>query len=287
MKASRTNPTDEFGLATRLLALLFGLLPITSTSRALAQFGGGGGAAAAAAEEEEEQVIVDGFEIAESNFDHWIFGAGTSDHGRKRVDAQLALQVEAIDHICGLTEEEAAKLELAGQGDIKRFYDDVVVLRAKFMKVRRNRNAFNEIYQEIQPVKARLDAGLFKQGSFFDKVLNRMLNEQQSSEYDQAEWERRQFRYHAKLELAIAMIERTMPLRAEQRERLIQVLKEETQPPKAFGQYDYYFVLYQLRRVPPPKLKPIFDEAQWKVFQQFTAQGEAMEMFLKQQGALP
>jgi hypothetical protein len=83
------------------------------------------------------------------------------------------------------------------------------------------------------------------------------------------------------------MMERTMPLRAEQREHFLQVLSEETEPPRVFGQYDYYVALYQLGKIPDPKLKPIFDPAQWKVLKQFEEQGQAMGVWLNQIKVLP
>lgn len=237
--------------------------------------------------EEEELVIDAGFEIAESNFDQWIFGSQNAQQGMQRVESQLTLQVAAVDKACGLTDAQLAKLRLAGQGDVKRFLDDVAVARKKFMRVRRNRNAFNKIWQEIQPLQIRINAGLFGESSFFRKVVSRTLTDAQSSTYEQTLWERSQFRYTAKLQLVVAMMERNMPLRAEQRERFIELLKTETKPPKAFGQYDYYVILYQLTRVPDEKLKPIFDAAQWKVLKQYTAQARAMEAWLKQQKILP
>ncbi len=293
MTTSRTHQTDDWWLTGSALAtwrsrpslrpaLLLWLISLASASLAPAQ-------AVVMVEEEEEVVLaVDaGFEFAESNFDQWIFGVAEPDHGLKRIESLLTLNVDAINQVCGLTEDQVAKLNLAGQGDIKRFYDEVAVLRAKFMRVRRNRNAVNQFYQEIQPVKAKLDAGLFDEGSFFHKVLNGSLDDEQSSKYEEAQWNRRQARYHAKLGLALVIMERTMPLRAAQRERLIEVLQEETQPPKVFGQYDYYVVLYQLSQIPDQTLKPIFDEAQWKVFAQMQAQGRAMGIWIKQQKLLP
>ncbi|HUG68252.1 MAG TPA: hypothetical protein VMM76_10905 [Pirellulaceae bacterium] len=290
MSAGRIKQRDDERLdnsttATRRLhwvwlpGVLFGLMPLAMTSLAPAQD--------KAQAEEEELAIDEGFNVAESHFDQWLFGSQSSDHGLKRIESLLSLKVAAINRVCDLTEDQVAKLELAGQGDIKRFSDDVAVVRAKFMKVRRNRNAINNIFQEIQPLQARLHAGLFEQTSFFQKVLKRLLTDEQSSRYEQADWERTQYRYNAKLSLVVTMMERTMPLRAEQREQFIQVLKEETKPPKAFGQYDYYFVLYQLAEIPDQKLKPIFDEAQWKVLKQFAAQGQAMEASLKQHKVLP
>lgn len=276
---------DDLTPATRrlhwvwFLGVLCGLMPLAMTSRAAAQD--------EAQAEEEELVIDDGFELAESNFDQWVFGAQHSDHGLKRIESLLSLKVAAIKRVCDLTEDQVAKLELAGQGDIKRFYDEVAVVRAKFMKVRRNRNAINNIFLEIRPLQARLHAGLFEQTSFFRKVLKRLLTDEQSSRYEQADWEQTQYRYNARLSLVVSMMERTMPLRAEQREQFIQVLKEETKPPYAFGQYDYYVVLYQLAKIPDQKLKPIFDDAQWKVLKEFAAEGQGMEASLKQHKVLP
>jgi hypothetical protein len=272
------SPPSRIG-STSLLAILFCLVTIATPSLGVAQD---------VAEVEEEELAIDaGFEIAVSNFDQWIYGSQNAQQGLQRVESQLLLQVEAIDHVCGLTEAQITKLQLAGQGDLKRFLDDVSVARKKFMKVRRNRNAFNNIWQEIQPLQARINAGLYGESSFFRKVLRRSLTEEQSSRYEESEWERRQFRYHAKLALVVAMMERSMPLRAEQREQFINMLKEETTTPKAFGQYDYYVVLYQLNRIPDKKLKPIFDEAQWKVLKQHQAQARGMEVWLKQQKLLP
>lgn len=290
MNTGRTNRTEDWGhedspptLPRAYSAWVFGVLiclvPIASPLFVRAE---------ALAEEEEEKLAVDpGFVMADSSFDQWIFGDQTPDHGLKRIESLLTTNVDSLKRVCGLTADQAAKLELAGRGDIKRFYDEVDVLHTKFNKVRRNRNAVTAFYQEILPVKAKLDAGLFDQTSLFGKVLSRSLSDEQSARYEEAERERREFRYHAKLRLLVAMMERTVPLRADQRERFVRMLKEETQPPKVFGKYDYYALLYQLSRIPDWKLETIFDGAEWKVVSEFKAQGQAMQVFLQQQNLLP
>ena len=265
--------------STSLLAILLCFLPTATGPLALGQD--------EAQVEEEELVIDEGFEIAESNFDQWIFGSRNAQQGILRVKSQLALQVEAVDHVCGLSEAQLAKLQLAGQGDLTRFLSDVAAVREKFMKVRRNRNAFNKIWQDIQPLQMRINGGLYGETSFFQKVLRRTLTAEQSSRYEEVMWERRQFRYKAKLRLVVMMMERSMPLRSEQRERFISLLKEETKAPQAFGQYDYYVVLYQLTRIPADKLQPIFDEAQMKVLEKYMDQARGMEVWLRQQKILP
>ena len=265
--------------SSRRCGLLLCLIPLAAASIARAQV---------ALEVEEAAVVVDaGFQMSESNFDQWIFGSNYADRGRKRVESLLALKLDAIHRICRLREDQTVKLHLAGQGDIKRFYDDVQVARDNFMKVRHNRNAVNNIWREVQPLQTTLNAGLFGPNSFFQKVLNRALDDEQAAKFEAFEEQRWQFRHNARLTLVIGMLERTVPLRAKQRERFVAVLEQETEPVRVTGQYDYYVALYQMSKVPAQKLKPIFDEAQWKVVQKFLAQGLAMEHWLKQQQVLP
>jgi hypothetical protein len=278
----RRHRSIRWGWAVMILVLSG---PLATTPAARAQDEAVAGEAADV--EEEELAIDEGFEIHVSNFDRWIFGAQNAQQGTQRVKSELSLNVEAVHRTCGLTEAQMAKLELAGQGDVKRFLSEVQTLRERFMKVRRNRNAFGKIWEDIRPLQAKFNAGLFGESSFFNKVLRRTLNDEQSSKYEEAMWQRKQARYLAKLKLVVAIMERNMPLRAEQREQFIDVLRQETKPPMAFGQYDYYVVLFQVAKVPEEKLKPIFDEPQWKVLKLFTTQAQGMEPWLKQQKLLP
>jgi hypothetical protein len=228
------------------------------------------------------------FEIPIDNFDQWVFGGGrNAQQGRQRLKSQVALQVEALDSICGLSDKQKAKLRLAASGDMKRFYDDVDVVRQQFLKVRRDQNAFNQIWQDIQPLQTRVNSGLFGEDSLLHKIAKRTLDAQQRAKYEEADLERRKFRYEAKVAVVLAMLESGVPLRDEQRQRFLKVLVEETQPPKKFGQYDYYVVMHQAAKVPEGKLKPIFDDAQWRALRQQFRQARGMEAFLQKNGFLP
>ncbi|HLQ43829.1 MAG TPA: hypothetical protein VK137_03800, partial [Planctomycetaceae bacterium] len=201
-------------------------------------------------------------------------------------ETQLKLQAEEVDRACGLTEAQKKKLQLAGRGDIKRFFERVEELRKKFLLVRRDQQKFNEIWQDIQPLQMTLNSGLFDDQSFFHKTVRRTLTAEQAGHYEQVERERRQFRYRAKVELVVATLENGLPMRDEQRQKLIRLVLDETQPPRKFGQYDYYVVMLQVSKLPENKLKPLFDNAQWKIMRQQFDQVKGMEQFLKQNGGL-
>lgn len=228
------------------------------------------------------------FELPEEQFDQWLFqGQSTLAAGRTRLETQLRLHLEGIDRVCQLSDDQRRKLQLAGRGDVKRFFDRVEDVRLKFREVRKDQNKVGEIFQRIQPLQQDLQAGLFGDVSLFRRVLPRILTADQFATYGKVEQQRRQFHYQAKVGLAVAMLENALPMEDEQRQKLKRLILAETKPPKRFSPHDYHVVLVQLAKISEAKLKPIFDDDQWKQMSRQKAQMQGMEQFLKQQGVLP
>jgi Zn-dependent oligopeptidase len=240
----------------------------------------------------EEQVLAQpgvlhqraAFEVPEETFDQWAFGGKTTAHVTKRLDSLLTLQMESIERACELSTDQKKKLQLAGRGDVKRYFGSVEEVRKKFREVRRDQHKINQIWQDIQPLQTRFNSGLFDESSLFHKVLKRTLDPDQSAQYEQQQRERRKFRYEARIQLAVTMMEKGVPLRDEQRKKFVKLLAEDAEPPAKFGQHDYYVVLYHAAKLPEEKLKPIFDDAQWRALTQMFAQAKGMEAHLKRNG---
>lgn len=223
------------------------------------------------------------FVYTEENFDQWVFNnQGNAGSVRNRFESLLGLKIDFVDKACGLTESQKKKLQLAGRGDIKRFFDRVDEKRRKFLSVKRDQNNINEIFQEIQPLQFEIQGEHFGDGSFFSKTLVRTLSTDQTAMYNKAMRERMQFRYRAKVELAVAILDNAVGFTADQRKKFVDLVVKETEAPRRFGQYDYYVVLYQTAQIPEAKLKPIFDDNQWKILSRQIQQGRGMEQFLKQ-----
>jgi hypothetical protein len=224
------------------------------------------------------------------NFDQWVFGnlgAGNAGMVRNKLDARLELQVDDIERSCGLTPIQKKKLLVAGRGDIKRFFDRLEELRRKFDKLRNQQNALGMIWQDVQPLQAGVNAGLFGDDSIFAKALRTTLTPEQVAHHENAARDRLLFRYWAKVDLALEILNNSVGLTVEQRDRLLKLLTEETRPPKRLGQNDYYAVLYQIAMIPEAKLKPIFDDLQWRLLNQQLAQARGLGMWLKQNGFIP
>lgn len=212
---------------------------------------------------------------------------GTAAGARKRLDTMLGLQIDAIDRACNLTEAQKQKLQLAGRGDIKRFFSRFEDAKRRFQLVKNDPNMAQGIHMEIQPLQITLQAGLFHDTSLFAKSLRNTLSDEQFASYEALRRERQTFHHRAQVELAIALLEQSMPLESKRRRELVSFLLKETKPITKRSQYDNYVMFIQLGRIPEAKLRPHFDAVQWKTMERFMMQYRGVEPFLKQNGLWP
>ena len=225
----------------------------------------------------------DTFELNEGTFNQWLYNAS---QGQFDPNSEVTLAVEAVDRACGLSDPQIGKLRLAGQGDYARFEHRVAELRAKYVGKTYSQNEIGNIYQKIQPLAQIYQAGLLGDSSLFSKVLARSLTPDQVAEFERIEAERRQASYAAKVGLFIATLERSCPLTDRERTALGELILADTRPPKVFGQYDWYVVLFQASKIPDEKYEQIVDQAQLRVLKQTVQQGAGLEQWLRQQGIL-
>jgi hypothetical protein len=232
-------------------------------------------------------LAIDAFAIDESNFDQWIFqGSGSSTAGKARMDAYLKLKIEELTRVCELSELQKKKLTLAARGDMKRFFDQVEVVRKKFQAVKNDRNGFNQIWQEISPLQQKQQIGLFGDSSMFAKTLQKTLTEEQLVSYRKVTEDRRRYRFRASIEVALVNLGNTVALRHDQHQALVKLIVDESALPHSFGQFDEHLVTYAMSKIPAAKLKAIVDDRQWKLLQPHLNQGRGMEAFLAQQGVI-
>jgi hypothetical protein len=228
----------------------------------------------------------------EQQLDSSIFQLDRNAAGaRGRLDSQLSLQLEEIDRVCKLTEAQKVKLQLAARGDIKRFFDRYETLKRNFKPLDQSQPEFQEEYQklwqEITPLQSTLRSGLFRENSLLHKSLRDSLTEQQNTSYVAVERERRLFQHRANVALAVSTLEDIVPLRDAQRQKLIELLVNETKPPQRSGPYDYYYLMWQFSRLPDEKTKSLFDSVQRKSLVRCFDRIRSLEPALKQTGQWP
>jgi hypothetical protein len=118
--------------------------------------------------------------VEQENFERWLFPDEQSEEARQRhLNNILGAKIENISPH-KLTGPQRAKLQLAGRGDIKRFFDRVQDKRRAFeidrktfktgLAALRGLDALSQVYQE----------GPFGAGSLFAKTLHRFNDERKA-----------------------------------------------------------------------------------------------------------
>ncbi len=229
------------------------------------------------------------FQMTEQQFDSWVFqDVGSRDEALKRVDAALQTQFKLLEQTGDFTAAQRAKLELAGQCDIQRFLDEVAAQRRKTKMGMIPQEQLNEVWQLIQPLNQKYTRGLNGRGSTFQKTIRTTLTPEQFARYQVLEQERQQRRYAAVVRTSIATLEASLPLTMEQRERFFNIVITETKPPVGVGQpyYQTMMVMFQISKIPEDKLRPVFNEVEWKVLGEVMRQCKQYEQMFIQQGML-
>lgn len=226
-------------------------------------------------------------QIQMKDFERWAFGGKSVAEVERLLMTRSTLLLAPVERACELTEAQREKLELAARGDVRRFVCEIDEARESFSALRNDPQKIQQVFQLAQQFQTRINSGFFDEHSLLNKVLKTTLTPEQSREYEQHEQERRRFRYEAKVELALTVLETGVPLNEKQRQQFLKVLLDETEPPKHFGQQAYYEILYQASKVDEEKIKPIFDDAQWRAIRQVLATAEGMLPLLNRNGFTP
>jgi len=205
----------------------------------------------------------DSAENAAQKFQQIAFGRfGNAAAARARLEERLSLRLEAIERVCGINVVQRKKIELAGKGDIKRFFDAIEANRRRVQAA--GEDEFERIQQELAASARSIESGLLDEKSFFVKTMKTTLSAEQLALYDDDRRRSRMLQHEAQVKAVVGVFERAIGLDDEQRRRLNMVLMAETRPLKisAEHQAECLFVLAQAVNLPEAKLGPIFTAMQ-------------------------
>jgi hypothetical protein len=120
--------------------------------------------------------------VSTETFDELVFGT-RRDGPHGWLDSLLRWKVDGVDRGALLTDAQKAKLQLAGRGDIKHFFDRVAEEQKPFLAVRENavdRKVLHELQQSTHGLRISFVGGLFEDGSRFEKTVKRTLTTAQA-----------------------------------------------------------------------------------------------------------
>lgn len=231
------------------------------------------------------QPVVNHFQLPQ--FDQWVYGGKNPAQIRDMLLLRAATQVDSFALTYDLSDAQRKELELAARGDVKRFFREAEEVRAKYNEFKGDQQKLNEIVQAIQPIQRRMQGSFFNSSSLLYKSVKSTLTSEQTEKYEREHGARRKFAYEAKIESALIMLERGVPLREQQRVQFVKLLLEETEAPEAFGRQVPYEVFYQAGTLEEEKLRRIFDNNQWRAIQKLLTQAKALGPNLMRNGFKP
>jgi len=226
-------------------------------------------------------------DIAAELFSQWVFGSERAERFRRRSEFSLTARVSDVDRICPLTAVQKKKLLLAGGRDIKRFFDRVEETRKKLDRESIVRVELQTILQEFPRWSPNSRPDLFGEKSLFSKALKNTLTAEQLARFQKVTRDQVVARHRTTIAWVVGIMDTDLRLSKEQHRQLEELLVKETRPPRRFGEYDYYGVMFQVSRLPEASLRPILDDHQWDKLSRQVAEAVRLERMLKDEGFVP
>jgi hypothetical protein len=223
--------------------------------------------------------------VNEALFNRAVYGTLTPERARERLDSVLLAKIATLEQSTAISKAQKEKLTLAGRGDIMRIFDRIED-RKGILNKQIDQDEYRKLLQELRPFQLLWLQDPFREGSYFSKALKVTLEQKQAEKFRMFEADAQRVHYLARIDQTIVSLDAFLGLSAEQRRRLTKLLVEETRPPLVFGSHDVQVVLYQLASLPAGKVRPIFDDPQWRTLEGRFVQARAMKPFLVSSGYL-
>jgi hypothetical protein len=196
---------------------------------------------------------------------------------RANLSSQLILRIDDIDRQVSLTEDQKKKLLASGQLDVRRFFDRIEQVKDNYLRSKSDQLKLREILSDYVQLKVDFQVGLFGPGSFFSKVSRKTLDEEQLNKLRRSQEQRIRSRWKTQALIMARAWGDGVGMSNDQTVKFSELIVAEIPPPTMTATLDYYYILYRLDQLPRTKLRPIFDDAQWKVFNRQIAQIKTAE----------
>ncbi|WP_286762783.1 MULTISPECIES: hypothetical protein [Rhodopirellula] len=231
-----------------------------------------------------------------AQFDSWIFQRHGRDEARCRsnLKKEIELQFVRIEQSTPLSESQKDALRLAGQGDIKRFFDRVNDAREKFLQLEQTNNNHDvtEAYQLASPLQRELTEGLFGEGSLMQKVTHYVMTEEQTVEFQERRIEQFRTEMEAKGKVFLATMGRSMALTARQQRQLQAHFRNKAQqiekviPTNQQPRFNQYLFITWISEMKNEEDISFLDEEQMQLIEKLAERARAIRPMLEQQGLI-
>ena len=210
----------------------------------------------------------------------------TAEAARRFADLTLTEIIGRIDRDCHLAPDQKRKLNLAGQGDISRFFHRVEAFKTE-MYNRTEVPPGTEPAVAIRSMAICFQSGLFHDGSLLRKSLPTVLDTDQLAAYFVGVEKDRQRRHDVSIKNLIVLVGETTPFTPQEREQFQAVIKTEIPPCKSEGPFGVYYLVIQAGRLAKKQPDKFPNQRQREFLINFMHETEGFERILRDAGYFP
>ena len=145
-------------------------------------------------------------------------------------------------------------------------------------------DSFEDAWEKTLPLQKKLSKGLFEEGSLFQKVLMRVLSQDEKAAWLTARNEQSKREKAILVDVFIADLERIVPLLKTQRDKLRELLLEKTPNSRSFDENGIFVIHYFFAKIDEQTCRELFDADQIKLMENVRREGLQMAPLLADEG---
>ncbi len=189
----------------------------------------------------------------------------------EQLKSATSSRIEMIERACKIDEAGSRKLRFAAKGDLNRFINLVDELHEETKDLNIQDQAdMQKAWQAVQPIYEKAQKkNILDDDSLFQKLLPKLLSGEQREAYERHLRLREKTRREAVIRTTIVEIENSMPMLAEQRKQLFELLSTSKPLQNVPEGYVPFLGYIQLCKLEEEKLTAFLDKQQMKVIEQF------------------
>lgn len=213
------------------------------------------------------------------NFDRLCFRNMIATAARAKADRMLNAKTAMTESSVQLSPEQKAKLLLAGEIDIQRFFAAFEELKTQWQFGSIPQDVFSAQFPKMRtaalPLMERYQKGLHGEGSLYHKAKLRILTPTDFERTQAFNLQRKHKLYLNLIRATVASLDSRLPLTIIQREAVIKTIMENTNPMDSldYNEPMLFTTLPKMKEV-ESKIQPFFSEEEWLVVKQFMALAE-------------
>jgi hypothetical protein len=198
----------------------------------------------------------------------------------------LNIQIARLNLDYSLTDAQKKKLFVAGEGDIKRFFDRMAELKTKFETAKYDRTQLIACLQAARRMRADSRGTIFGAGSLLDKTLVTTATAEQKAKGEEAQRLREIAAHRAAVANTMKWLDQVLLLGEDQRRRLEQLVLAASRPQPGSGLSGPASILFQLTKLPSEQLKAVLRDDQWRRLERQLAAFRNLKDRPQQRGAV-